>query len=98
MRGWLSLLARAAGWLVVALYVAGVCTHYLLERGARLPDEHSVENAMLWVGFGAFAVVGALLVARRPTNLVGWIMATVALMVAIFQAGGTYAAYRSEEH
>ncbi len=75
------------------MYAAGVCTNYLLERGAGLPEEHPVENAVLWVGFGAFAVVGSLLVTKRPTNLVGWIMATVALMVAIFQAGGTYAAY-----
>jgi hypothetical protein len=89
----LLFVARVAGWLIVILYVAGVCTNYLLERGAGLPEEHQVENAVLWVGFGAFAVVGALLVAKRPTNAVGWIMATVALMVAIFQAGGTYAAY-----
>jgi len=92
-RSWLSLVAPLAGWLVVSLYVAGVCTNYLLERGAGLPEEHPVENAVLWVGFGAFSVVGSLLVTKRPTNLVGWIMAAVALMVAIFQAGGTYAAY-----
>ncbi len=75
------------------MYVACVCTNYLLERSAKLPEEHPVENAVLWLGFGAFAVVASLLVTKRPTNLVGWIMATVALMVAVFQAGGTYAAY-----
>jgi hypothetical protein len=92
-RGWLSLLARVAGWLIVPLYIAGVCTGYVLQRRAGLPSEHPVEDVVLQVGFGAFAVVGSLLVAKRPTNLVGWIMATVALMVAIFPAGGTYAAY-----
>jgi hypothetical protein len=89
----LLFVARVVGWLIVPLYVAGVCTTFLLERSAGLPTEHPVENVVLWVGFGAFAVVGALLVAKRPTNAIGWIMATVALMVAIFSAAGTYAAY-----
>ena len=48
---------------------------------------------MLSVGFGAFAVVGALLVVRRPTNTIGWILAAIGLMVAIFNAGGSYATY-----
>jgi hypothetical protein len=92
-RGRLSLFARAAGWLIVPLCVAAVCTSFVLQRRAGLPNEHPVDDAMLWVGFGAFALIGSLLVAKRPTNAVGWIMSTVALMVAIFQAGGTYAAY-----
>jgi hypothetical protein len=92
-RGWLSLLARVAGWLVVLLYAAGVCANYLLERSAGLPSEHPVEDVVFLVGSGAFVVVGALLVAKRPTNLIGWIMAAIALMGAIFPVGGTYAAY-----
>jgi hypothetical protein len=92
-RGWLSLLAHLAGWLIVPLYVAAICTNYLLERSAGLPNEHPLEAVVFWIGFGTFAVVGSLLVAKRPTNAIGWIMATVALMVAIFPAGGTYAAY-----
>src|SRR5215207_8087263 len=89
----LLFVARVAGWLIVPLYVAGVCTTYLLERGAGLPNEQPVDDAAQFVGFGAFAVVGALLVAKRPTNIIGWIMAVVALMLAIFRAGGAYAAY-----
>jgi hypothetical protein len=38
-------------------------------------------------------VVGALVVAKRPTNLIGWIMAAIALMVTIFPVGDAYAAY-----
>jgi hypothetical protein len=86
-------IGRVAGWLILPLYVAGICSGYLLERGAGLPVEHSVNDLVLWIGFGAFAVVGALLVAKRPTNLVGWIMTTVALMVAILPVGGAYASY-----
>ena len=86
-------LARVAGWLIVPFYVAGTCTSYLLERSAGVTPAYPMEDVLLWVGFGAFAVVGALLVAKRPTNIIGWIMATVALMMAIFYAGLIYAAY-----
>jgi hypothetical protein len=89
--------ARVAGWLIVPLYVAGTCTGYFLEYSAGLwNEENPVENVAwvgLGVGFGAFAVVGAILVAKRPTNLIGWIIAAVALMVAIFPTGGTYTTY-----
>ena len=90
-------LGRVVGWLIVPLYVAGNCAFYLLRRGAGLGNGTNllddVEGAVLNVGFGAFAVVGALLVAKRSTNLIGWIMAAIALMVSIFNAGGAYATY-----
>jgi hypothetical protein len=40
-----------------------------------------------------FAVVGALLVAKRPANLIGWTMSAIALIVGILHASETYAAY-----
>jgi hypothetical protein len=93
-RGGLSLFARVAGWLIVPLYVASACTSYLLERRTGLPpNEHPIEDVPLLVGFGAFAVVGALVVAKRPANLIGWIMAAIALIVTIFPVGDAYAAY-----
>jgi hypothetical protein len=86
-------LGRVAGWLIVPLYVAGICTSYVFQRQVGLLGDDSVENALLLVGFSAFAVVGTVLVAKRPANAIGWIMASVALMVSIFLAGDTYAAY-----
>src|SRR5215210_3639045 len=91
-RKWPSLLARIAGWLVVVVYVAGVTVSNWLERSAGLPNRTPVDDAVLQVGFDAFAVVGALLVAKRPANAVGWIMASVAIMVAIFHTGDAYSA------
>src|SRR5919112_4144852 len=89
--------SQVVGWSIVPLYVAGTCVYYVLIYGAGLSNEDAVvENVtgmMLSVGFGAFAVVGALLVVRRPTNAIGWILATVGLMVSIFNAGGGYATY-----
>jgi hypothetical protein len=46
---------------------------------------------MLSVGFGTFAVVGALLVAKRPGNPIGWIMSATTL-IAVVAALETYAA------
>ncbi len=86
-------LARVVAWLVVPLYVAGMFTTFWLERRLGLRDDNPVEGVVLIVGFGAFAVVGALLVAKRPANLIGWIMAAVGLMVALFPVGDAYAAY-----
>jgi hypothetical protein len=65
----------------------------VFQRRAGLLGDNSVENVLLLVGFSAFAVVGAVLVAKRPANVIGWIMAAVALMVSIFLAGDSYAAY-----
>jgi hypothetical protein len=83
--------------LIVPLYVVSLCTSYLLTYSAGLWSKHplvdNVEGVMLDVGFGAFAVVGALLVARRPTNAIGWIMASIGLMVPIFNTGAAYATY-----
>jgi hypothetical protein len=84
---------RAVGWLIVPLYVAGVCTGYFLEYRASLWDENQFENVTLIAGFGAFAAVGSLLMIKRPANPIGWIMAAVALLVGIFHTGDSYAAY-----
>ena len=93
LRGRSSLLAWVGAWLVVVLYAAGICANYLLERSAGLPTEYSVEDVVFLVGSGTFMVIGSLLVAKRPTNPITWIMATIALLAAICSAGGTYAAY-----
>jgi hypothetical protein len=79
--------------LIVALYAAGVCANLWFEGRLGLLDKDPLQGVILLLGFGAFAVVGALVVAKRPANPVGWILATVALMVAVFPAGDSYAAY-----
>jgi pimeloyl-ACP methyl ester carboxylesterase len=80
-------------WLVVLLYITGMSATVWLERRLGVRDENPLENVVILVGFGMFAVVGALLVARRPANAVGWILIAVGIMVGIFPAGETYAAY-----
>ncbi len=87
------LFARAAALLVLVVYVAGISVNAWLERHLGLRDENPMEDAMLFLGFSMFAAVGALLVAKRPENLVGWIMGAAALIVGVFPASESYAAY-----
>jgi hypothetical protein len=93
----LPVVARLVGWLIVPLYVVCDLANYLLtysvvpwSNGSLL--DH-VEGLMLDLGFAAFALVGALLITRRPANAVGWIMASTGLMVPVFNLGTAYAAY-----
>ena len=88
----LALFARVAAWLVVFAYVAGVIAIVSLERVVPGRDRPSSEDALLVLGFGMFAVVGALLVAKRPTNPIGWILSAASLVVGV-AALETYAAY-----
>jgi hypothetical protein len=85
------------GYLIVPLYVAGVCAAYLLERGAGLGEEAgligTIQTALLNVSLGAFAVFGAMLVVKRPTNPIGWILTTNAFMLSVVIALGYYATY-----
>jgi hypothetical protein len=84
----LLFVAHVAGWLIAPLYVAGICTTFLLGRSAGLPNEHPMEDAAQFVGFGAFAVVGALLVAKRPSNLQAYLgsgrHSTITVLCSLF--------------
>ncbi len=86
-------LARLAALLVLVVYAAGLSVNAWLERRIGSQGEGSMEDIVLFVGFGMFAVVGALLVAKRPDNTIGWIIAATALIVGIFPASEMYAAY-----
>jgi hypothetical protein len=93
----LLVVARLAGWLIVPLYIVSDITFYLLTYSVVPGSDSSlldhVEGLMLDLGFFAFAVVGALLVSRQPSNAVGWIMASTGLMVPVFNVGSAYATY-----
>ncbi|QIN83835.1 hypothetical protein GBA63_15215 [Rubrobacter tropicus] len=86
------LLARLAAGMVLVLYVAGIAVNRWLDRRIGPGGGNPVEDAIMIVGFGMFAVVGALLVARRPGNLIGWILSVTSLVVPA-SALETYAAY-----
>jgi MFS family permease len=93
----LRLAARVAAWLTVPLYVAGEIAYYFFTYSVEPWGQSSVvdhaQGMIIDAGFGVFAVVGALLLARRPANAIGWIMASIGLMVSVFNTGSAYASY-----
>ena len=92
-RGRRSPLALVVALLTVLVYATGILLTTWLEHRLHVRGDPLLEDALLIVGLGAFAVVGALLVAKRPTNVIGWIMAAVALMVGFGLFGDAYAAH-----
>jgi hypothetical protein len=48
-------------------------------------------DVVLWLVFGAFLVVGCLIVARRPGNRIGWIFTAVGLLTVTAGLAETYA-------
>ena len=89
-RGRRSLFTLVVAWLVVLVYATGILLTTWLEHRLHVRDDPLLEDALLIAGFGAFAVVGALLVAKRPANPVGWVMAAVALIVGLGLVGDAY--------
>jgi signal transduction histidine kinase len=88
-----ALLPRLVAWAVLPAYLFGVVAHLVLERRLGSPGLDPVEGVFLWVGFGMFAAMGALLIAKRPRNGIGWIMASAGLLVGLAPAGDYYAAW-----
>jgi hypothetical protein len=74
----LGLLGNAAG---LALGVAD-------RRDAGHPEE-----VLLWVVFAAYLVVGCLILARRPGNIIGWIFTAVGLLTMVAGLADVYARY-----
>jgi signal transduction histidine kinase len=86
-------LTRVIALAVVPVYVAGVVAQLVLARQLGTLGRHPGEGEVIWVGFAFFAALGALLVARRPGNAVGWVMSGAAVLIAVVPAGDSYAAW-----
>ncbi|CAN5542086.1 hypothetical protein BH20ACT10_BH20ACT10_24890 [soil metagenome] len=85
-----SLFARVVAWGVVAVYVVSIGAAFWLEYRLGLP--WLTGEVALLAGFGMFAFVGALLVSKRPANLVGWVLILVSLVIPV-HTGDLYAAH-----
>ena len=88
-----TMLVPLLAWTVPVIYLAGFVAYAVLDRRLGSPGVDAAEGLVLFAGFGSFAVVGALLVARRPRNPVGWILIGTALLVGLAPAGDVYAAW-----
>jgi hypothetical protein len=91
-----SLLAWSLAGLCVAMFVAvGVLD--FLAGSARYPDNSTIVGiigeAVTFVLFLAFPIVGALLASRRPRNPIGWICLADGLLWMIISVTDSYSVY-----
>src|SRR3954447_1627454 len=89
---WRPAALRVGAWSVVAVYLG--CTVAYLVLAGRLggAELDPTESVPIFVGFGFFAALGALLIAQRPASPLGWLMAGAALLVVTSALGYLYAA------
>jgi hypothetical protein len=75
-------------WSMLAVFIAGY--------GAGIPLSvargHWQEDSTLLLAFAAFMAVGAVIVAHRPGNAVGWIFSAIGLLTATGWLAAEYAA------
>ena len=71
--------STVVAWSMLAIYAAGLAgTAVLAVLGGSLTG---TSNYSLYLpAFTAFMVVGALVVAHRPGNAIGWIFSAIALL------------------
>jgi hypothetical protein len=83
------------GWLLVTVYVASTVVAGWAERSisAYPATDPLLASLGLVLGFGWFALVGAVVISRRPRNLLGWILVAIAVPLGVFAAGNNVAAY-----
>lgn len=81
--------AAPAAIAIVLLYLLSILLPALM--GTVGGDGSFLEDAALLLGFGLFAGLGALLVHRRPSHPMGWIFASIGLLVSFGQVGDTLA-------
>ena len=79
-------------WGLLALGLLGNAAGVALSVANGRLGWHAGE-ALLWVVFPAFLVVGCLILARRPGNLIGWIFTAVGLLTAAAGLAEPYATY-----
>ena len=75
-------------WSMLAVFLAGYGVGVPLSaaRGQLL------EDSTLLLAFAAFMAVGAVIVAHRPGNAIGWIFSAIGLLTATGMLAGEYAA------
>jgi hypothetical protein len=78
-------------WSMLAIFVAG----YGVGIPLSVANGSFEQDSSLLLAFAAFMVVGAIIVAHRPGNAVGWIFSAIGLLTATGVLATEYAAYAS---
>jgi hypothetical protein len=83
---------------VLVLLLAGMTVLALLGPGDPNFRRDPAGFAAFICAFGAFGLVGALIVWQRPGNALGWVLATVGLLAAWGASADTYVDQANEEN
>jgi len=79
-------------WVTLATYWGLVVASFLL-RAINDPTTDVADAVLTRLGWGAYPTVGAVIVARRPRNPVGWLCCAVGLLLGPAFFGQDYAWY-----
>lgn len=79
---------------LVIVYLAGVAVRLSLLPARPMTWDAALDDLGLLAAFSASAWLGALLVWKRPSHPLGWLLTTVGVTVAVFPAMESYAAHR----
>jgi hypothetical protein len=78
-------------WSMLAIFVASWTLMHVLSVANGKQDP--ADGLGLLLAFGAFMIVGALIVAHRPGNAIGWIFSAIGLLAATGALAQEYAQY-----
>jgi hypothetical protein len=80
-------------WSMLAVFVACLVVGLPLAVANGDFQQDAANQVLLVLGFSAFMAVGALVVAHRPGNAIGWLFSAIALLAVTGQLAGQYALY-----
>jgi hypothetical protein len=80
-------------WSMLLVYVVSMVSGTILAVANGTFQQDATNQVALLLGFSAFMVVGALIVAHRPGNAIGWIFSAIALLAFTGQLASEYTAY-----
>jgi hypothetical protein len=80
-------------WSLLGAYTVGIATTAILAiaDGRLQRDWQGLIAQML--AFAAYSAIGALIVARRPGNAIGWVFSAIGLLAVTMLVAGEYAQY-----
>jgi hypothetical protein len=80
-------------WSMLAVFIVSVAFATVLAVADGSFQQDPAGFGLFVLGFGAFMVVGALVVAHRPGNPIGWMFSAIALLAFTGGVAGEYATY-----
>lgn len=85
--------AKLAAVAVVIVFVCGVTVSVTVKSAMGVLAGSLTDEIPLYLSFGGFTLLGAIVIARRPSNPMGWLFASVGVMAATLPVLADYAEY-----